>query len=62
MAPEYFQSINYKNFGHIEVTVIYIDDILIAEHLEEERDQILEKTMQRDKERGVKFNKNKLQF
>ena len=62
MAPEYFQSLNYKNFGDIEGTVVYIDDILIAANSKEEHDLILPKAMLRAKECGLKFNKDKSQF
>ena len=61
-APEFFQKTNYKNFGDIENVVIYFDDILIAASNIEEHDIILEKVINRAREKGVKFNKEKVQF
>lgn len=41
MAPEYFQYINNKNFGHTDGVQIYFDDLLIAGDSRDERDKIL---------------------
>lgn len=62
IAPEYFQKANFKNFGDIENLIIYFDDLLIASDTLEEHDNTLKKVLERARERGVKFNKNKFQF
>lgn len=62
MAPEYFQFINNKNFGDIPGVQIYFDDLLIAADTLEEHDRILKLVVDRAKDLGVKFNKNKIQF
>lgn len=62
LAPEYFQKINYKNFGDIKNTIIYFDDLLIATDSLEEHDKTLKKVIERAREKGIKFNKEKFQF
>ena len=62
MAPEYFQYLNEKNFGDIPGVIIYFDDLLIAGSSSEEHDSIVQKVITRARERGIKFNKNKIQF
>nr|XP_022902184.1 uncharacterized protein K02A2.6-like [Onthophagus taurus] len=62
MAPEYFQGLNEKNFGDIQGVLVYFDDILIAGSTHEEHDEIVKKVINRTREKGVKFNKNKIQF
>lgn len=59
-APEIFQKINQKNFGDIENVIIYFDDLLITANSKEEHDKILQKVIDRAREKGVKFNKEKL--
>jgi len=62
LAPEYFQKMNEKNFGDIQNVIIYFDDLLIACETIEEHDKTLMKVLQRAREKGVKFNEEKLQF
>lgn len=61
-APEIFQKINQKNFGDIENVIIYFDDLLITANSKEEHDKILQKVINRAREKVVKFNKEKLQY
>jgi hypothetical protein len=61
-APEIFQKMNQKNFGDIDNVIIYFDDLLIAANSKEEHDKILHKVINRAREKGVKFNKEKVQY
>lgn len=62
MAPEYFQKVNLKNVEGIENVIIYFDDLLIATDTLEQHNETLRKVVLRAKEKGVRFNKEKLQF
>lgn len=62
MAPEYFQMINQKNFGNIDGVLIYIDDLLITANSRDEHDSILQKVLERARQVGVRFNKDKIQL
>ncbi|KAB0790510.1 hypothetical protein PPYR_15096, partial [Photinus pyralis] len=62
IAPEYFQYLNEKNFDDIRGVTVYFDDLLISADTEKEHDEILKKVIERARQMGVKFNKNKLQF
>lgn len=62
VAPEKFQQMNEKNFGDIDGTFIYIDDILIIGKTIEEHDQILEKVLDRARHLNIKFNPKKIQL
>lgn len=62
MAPEYFQKINNDNFGDIEGVTVYLDDILIAAQTVEAHDNTVKKVIDRARQLGVKFNKNKVQY
>lgn len=61
-APGIFQQMNYDNFGDIENTLIYFDDILIFGRTKKEHDAILKKVLERAREKNVRFNKNKAQI
>ena len=57
-----FQKKNKAAFAGIEGIHIVADDIIIAADTNEEHDVILQKVMQRARERNVKFNFDKLQL
>lgn len=61
-APSAFQKMNYENFGDIKNVTIYIDDILIMGRDKREHDETLMKVLERARERGVRFNANKIQL
>lgn len=46
LAPEYFQKTNLKNFGDIQNTIIYFDDLLIANDTLEGHDKTLNEVIQ----------------
>lgn len=61
-SAEIFQRKNSEIFGDILGNKIYIDDLIIAGSTEEEHDRILKKVLDRAKECGITFNKNKFQY
>lgn len=61
-APSVFQRMNYENFGDIENVLSYFDDILIFSRTREEHDATLKKVLERARERGARFNANKVQI
>lgn len=61
-APGVFQQMNFDNFGDIENTLIYFDDILIVGRTKKEHDETLRKVLERAREKKVRFNKNKAQI
>ena len=61
-ASDIFQLKNEQIFGHIKGVHIIQDDLLISASNEKEHDQILTEVLERAKQCGVKFNKNKLQL
>ena len=61
-ASEIMQKRNEESFGNIEGVHIIADDLIIAAASEAEHDRILQSVLQRARETGVKFNKNKIQF
>lgn len=61
-SAEIFQRKNSEIFGDILGNKIYIDDLIIAGSTEEEHDRILKKVLNRAKECGITFNKNKFQY
>lgn len=58
-APEIFHRTFTEIFEGIEGVKIYIDDIIIYAKTEKEHDEILKRVLERAKERGVRFNKQK---
>ena len=61
-ASEILQKQAYKTFGDITGVYCLSDDTLVAADSDEEHDEIINKVMQRARERGVKFNPRKVQF
>ena len=61
-ASEVLQKRNEETFGHISGVHIIADNLIIAACNEEEHDKILQDVLQRAREKGVKFNKNKIQY
>lgn len=61
-APEEFQDAVEKYFGDIENVLIWMDDILVAGENKKKHDEAVSKVVQRAREVGVVFNKDKLQF
>ena len=58
-ASEVMQKRNKETFGNISGVHITADDLIITACNEEEHDKILQDVLQRVREKGVKFNKNK---
>lgn len=58
-APEIFHSLMVKLFNDIKSIVIYIDDFLIAEPTKEAHDLKLKLVLDRARQIGLKFNKDK---
>jgi hypothetical protein len=61
-ASEVMQKRNEETFGDIHGVSIISDDMIIAAADDDEHDKILRKVLQRARERGVKFNKSKIQY
>ena len=61
-ASEIMQKRNEETFGDINGVHVIADDLIIAARDEQEHDRILRTVLQRAREKGVKFNKNKIQF
>jgi hypothetical protein len=61
-APEVFHKTVAEMFADIPGVIVYIDDILVHAPSQTEHDQILERVIQRCRERGLKLNANKCQF
>ena len=61
-ASEIMQKRNEETFGEINGVYVIADDLIIAARDEQEHDRILRTVPQRAREKGVKFNKNKIQF
>ena len=61
-AGEVMQKRNETTFGDINGVYVIADDLIIAGKDVQEHDQILHRVMQRAQEKGVRFNRNKLQF
>ena len=61
-APEVFQKRNEEIFGDIPGVEIIFDYIIIAGTNVQDHDEILKKVLQRAKDKGVRFNKNKLKL
>ena len=61
-APEVFQKRNEEIFGDIPGVEIIFVDIIIAGTNIQDHDEILKKVLQRAKDKGVRFNKNKLKL
>ena len=51
---------NEETFGKISGVHVIADDLIIAACNEEEHEKILQDVLQRAREKGVKFNKNKI--
>ena len=61
-ASEVMRKRNEETFGNISGIHIIADGLIIADCNDEEHDKILQDVLQRACEKGVKFNKNKIQF
>ena len=61
-APGVFKKRNEEIFGDIPGVEIIFDDIIIAGTNVHDHDEILKKVLQRAKDKGVRFNKNKLKL
>jgi hypothetical protein len=61
-APEIFHRIFSQLFEGIPGCTIYIDDIIIHTKTREEHDEVLLKVLEKAREAGVKFNKDKCKF
>jgi len=61
-APEKFQELIYKYFGHIKNVSVYFDDILISATTKAEHDEIVNEVIQQARKLNIKFNPKKLQL
>ena len=61
-ASEVLQKHVYKAFGDIPGVYVIADDMIIATEDDQSHDETLRKVMARAREKGVKFNKNKIQY
>lgn len=61
-APEIFQKRMNCVFGDIDGVHVVFDDLIIAAENDDEHDKILRKLLERARQNGVRFNKNKLQL
>lgn len=61
-APEIFHAEMVRLFGDIEGLIIYMDDFLIYSSNASEHRKILETVLERAKNVGLRFNKNKSKF
>lgn len=61
-GPKVFQRKNFEIFGDIPNVFIYTDDILILGKDKEDHDRTLMKVLERARQRGVKFNRRKMQI
>ncbi|XP_018366780.1 PREDICTED: uncharacterized protein K02A2.6-like [Trachymyrmex cornetzi] len=61
-APEIFHRVFSQLFEKIPGCTIYIDDIIIHTKTQEEHDKMLLKVLEKAREVGVKFNKDKCKF
>jgi len=61
-APEEFQDAVEKYFGDIDNVLVWMDDLLIAGSTKAIHDKTVDKVLQRAREIGVVFNKDKLQY
>ena len=62
LASEVFQKKNEEAFSGIDGVHIMADDIIIAAATVEKHDAILQRVLERARERNVKFNLEKLQL
>ena len=61
-AGEVMQKRNEHTFGDIQGVYVIADDLIIAGRDEQQHDKILHRVMLRAREKGVRFNRSKLQF
>lgn len=61
-GPKVFQKKNYEIFGDIKNIFIYMDDIMVLGQGKEEHDEALLAVLERARQKGVKFNKNKMKI
>lgn len=61
-GPKVFGKMNHANFGDILNVFAYMDDILVTGKTREEHDRALLEVLNRAREKGVKFNLNKMQL
>lgn len=61
-GPQVFQKKNHVNFGDIGGVFIYSDDIMVMGKTREEHDKNLIKVLNRAREKGIKFNFNKMKI
>ena len=56
------QKRNEETFGDISGVHVIVDDLIIAAAAEQEHDAILRKVLDRARDKGVRFNYDKIQF
>ena len=61
-ANKIVQKRNKETFGDINGVHVIANDLIIAVRDEQEHDRNFQSVLQRAREKGVKFNKNKIQF
>ena len=61
-ASEIMQKRNEETFGDIQGVHVIADDLIIAARDDQEHDDILHRVLTRARDKGVKFNSEKVQF
>ena len=61
-ASEIMQKRNEETFGDIQGVHVIADDLIIAATADQEHDIILNRVLQRARNKGVTFNSDKIQF
>lgn len=61
-GPKVYLKLNHMNFGDIRNVFAYIDDIFVTGKTRGEHDQALLNVLNRPREKGMKFNLNKMQL
>lgn len=61
-GPKIFQKMIHQNFGDLSNVFAYMDDILVMGKTRAEHDEALLAVLNRARDKGIKFNLNKLQL
>jgi len=61
-ASDVLQRYNHEAFEDIDDTHIMVDDAIVAGETDEEHDEVLEQVLDRAREKGIKFNPEKVQY
>lgn len=61
-SQDLFQEVVENNFGNIENVIVFHDDMIVSGKTKEEHDSAVNKIIERAKQSGAKFNKEKFQY